>query len=147
MRIKTGTPVKPYALRIPAEKPGGDLPDGFVAEEVEEKQGDEEAHILCRNCHFIITLPTERTVIDGLHKHTFANPHGIVFEIGCFLNASGCVYTGSITNEFSWFKGYYWQIAICRSCLQHLGWVFRSNDLQSFHGLILDRLQISMSGS
>ena len=146
MKIKSGMPVNPTALRTPAEKQDGDLAEISPEEETEEQLEDPEESILCRNCHFIITFPAERMMMDGLHKHTFANPHGIVFEIGCFRNAAGVAYTGPITNEFSWFKGYYWQIAVCRSCLQHLGWMFRATDLQSFHGLILDRLQSSMAG-
>lgn len=96
-------------------------------------------HVLCGNCRFQITLLQERIEVAAAHRHTFANPNGYLFEIGCFRRASGCVTTGGKTIEFTWFKGYFWQIAICRNCLTHLGWRFQSaNDL--FYGLILDRL-------
>jgi hypothetical protein len=31
----------------------------------------------------VITSPAERIVVQGSHQHTFANPHGIIYEIGC----------------------------------------------------------------
>ena len=95
--------------------------------------------ILCRNCHYTITKPQERIEIDAAHCHTFANPNGYLFEIGCFRNADGCAATGIKTNEFTWFSGYTWQVGVCRRCSIHLGWRFQSM-LDYFYGLILDRL-------
>jgi hypothetical protein len=132
-------------LRTPAEKSDAGLDDQLSEETAVEEETEDEEVILCRNCHAMITSPSERIMVDGLHRHTFANPHGIVFEIGCFRNAGGCTYTGPITDEFSWFKGYHWQIAICGECLQHMGWIFRSVDGGSFHGLVLDRLKSGTS--
>ena len=145
MHFRTYTPGQPHALRTPAEKSDTDLADQLSEEPAEEEETEDEEVILCRNCNAIITFPFERMMVDGLHRHTFANPHGIVFEIGCFRNAKGCAYSGPITDEFSWFKGYHWQIAVCGSCLQHMGWIFRSADRQPFHGLVLDRLKHGMS--
>jgi len=71
---------------------------------------------------------------------SFANPHGIVFEIGCFTAVKGCGYVGPPSDEFSWFAGYDWRVAVCFMCLTHLGWFFSSAGKESFHGLILDRL-------
>jgi ribosomal protein L40E len=95
--------------------------------------------ILCRNCHYPITRPSERIEVASAHCHTFTNPNGYLFEIGCFRNADGCVTTGIRTDEFTWFSGYTWQIGICRKCLNHLGWHFQSIG-DHFFGLILDRL-------
>ena len=132
--------IQPRALRPESEESDTGLADQLSVEEAEEEEREEEEVILCRNCSAVITRPAERLLIDGIHAHTFANPHGIVFEIGCFKGAEGCVYTGPVTDEFSWFKGYHWQIALCGACLQHLGWIFRAADGQGFHGLVLDRL-------
>ena len=126
-------------FRVPPEKQPDEVPDGFVEEETEEKASEEE-HILCRQCHNILTSPSERIVVQGSHHHTFANPHGIVFEIGCFGAVKGCGYAGPASNEFSWFKGFSWRVAVCVMCLTHLGWLFESREGSIFHGLILDRL-------
>lgn len=80
-----------------------------------------------------------RQEIDGAHQHTFFNPAGIVFEIGCFTQANGCMAAGPPSTEFSWFKGFAWRYVLCSGCFTHLGWLFESSQ-SSFHGLILKRL-------
>jgi len=127
-------------LRPPREKQLDELLDSFVEEEVEEKISDDEDYILCRQCLNIITSSAERIEVHGAHQHTFANPHGIVFEIGCFRNVIGCGYAGPSSDEFTWFMGYSWRVAVCFKCLTHLGWLFTSAGHDSFNGLILDRL-------
>lgn len=116
--------------------PGG-LTD--VDEEVCEKQEEDPGAILCRSCGRMITHEKNRLAVDGSHRHTFANPHGIVYEIGCFQSAPGCTHGGSLTAEFSWFAGFQWKIALCGGCLTHMGWLFVSSSSR-FNGLILDRL-------
>jgi len=127
-------------FRQPHEKPGlspGDLP---AEDELAEIRPQDEDSILCRQCLQVITRPEERVEMEGSHQHTFANPSGIVYQIGCFQSAKGCAQTGSATDEFSWFKGFSWRIVVCRTCLFHLGWVFASHTRGRFYGLILDRL-------
>ena len=101
--------------------------------------------IRCRFCLFRITSAAERIPQSGAHRHTFANPHGIVFEIGCFRNAPGCRTQGAATLEFSWFSGYAWRLAICGRCLNHLGWRFQKGPGEAFFGLILSHLMDSTS--
>jgi hypothetical protein len=110
------------SLREPTDRQRDEAPNGHVEDETEEKASEEE-HILC--------------------LHTFANPHGIVFEIGCFGAVEGCGYAGPASDEFSWFKGFSWRVVVCVMCLTHLGWFFESRDGGNFHGLILDRLLFS----
>ena len=129
-----------YLLRQPSGKYGDEKPGYLVENETEEKEPDIDKHILCRQCRRIITSPAERIEMLGAHQHAFANPHGIVYQIGCFRSATGCGYTGQPTNEFSWFKGFSWRLAVCGSCLFHLGWLFISPGSESFNGLILDHL-------
>ncbi|MEA3437413.1 MAG: cereblon family protein [Thermodesulfobacteriota bacterium] len=129
-----------YLFRQPYEKCGGEKPGYLVEDETEEKEPDVDKYILCRQCRRIITTSAERIEIQGAHQHTFANPHGSVYQIGCFRSASGCGYAGQASDEFSWFTGYSWRIAVCGSCLFHLGWLFISPGSQSFNGLILDHL-------
>jgi hypothetical protein len=105
-----------------------------------EELTDSGKFLLCRQCLQTITHRSHQIIVNGAHEHTFANPHGIVFEIGCFKSAAGCGYVGRPTDEFTWFKGFMWQIAVCGSCLSHVGWLFTSSSVDSFVGLILDRL-------
>jgi hypothetical protein len=127
-------------LRLPSEKTSGESPEDIVEDETDTTEGDDEEYIRCRHCHQVITKPSERVEIHGSHQHTFANPHGIVFHIGCFRSCTGCGYVGPVSGEFTWFKGFKWRIAICTMCLTHLGWLFTSSGGHSFNGLILDRL-------
>ena len=129
-----------HLLRQPSEKQGpGQTPD-VVEEEAEEQEPEEEEYILCRQCRQAIARPADRIVVQGSHSHTFANPHGIVFEIGCFKTVRGCGYAGPPSDEFTWFAGYRWRVSFCSLCLTHLGWLFISSGGDIFHGLILDRL-------
>jgi hypothetical protein len=129
-----------YQLRQPAEKQGGNQASVPVAGESEEKEPEEENYILCRQCHQVITRPDDRITVQGAHHHTFANPHGIVFEIGCFKTVVGMGYAGAASDEFSWFAGYRWRVGFCAMCLTHLGWLFIASSGDTFSGLILDRL-------
>jgi len=129
-----------YLLREASEKYGGEKPGQIVEDETKEKEPDIDEYILCRQCRRIITSPAERIEMQGAHQHTFANPYGSVYEIGCFRSAAGCGYAGQSSDEFTWFKGYCWRIAVCGSCLFHLGWLFISPGSDSFNGLILDHL-------
>jgi hypothetical protein len=129
-----------HHLRQPAERPQRRRPPEPGAGAAEEKSPQEEPFILCRGCLHPITRPAERISVQGQHRHTFANPYGIVFEIGCFRSAPGCGEIGPSTDEFTWFAGHRWQVCICGACLVHLGWRFAPPSGNSFFGLILDRL-------
>lgn len=140
----SGKPLGPGTLfffRIPPKTDGGSTSkaksDAAFREAASPDDGDA---LCCRACGRVITRSAERTEAGGSHHHTFPNPHGIVFQIGCFREAWGCALTGPLTDEFTWFKGYQWRIAVCGSCLLHLGWLFASIGGSRFFGLILDRL-------
>ena len=137
MQIVTGDI---YLLREPADESGSEGGIAVLEEEAEEPAPEEEEYILCRQCRQAITRPADRIVVQGSHQHTFANPHGIVFEIGCFSKVIGCGYAGAASDEFTWFAGYSWRVCFCGMCLTHLGWIFSSKGGNNFHGLILDKL-------
>lgn len=132
-------------FRAPSDKQGGDNAKRSPQEKPFERESDSEEAILCRQCHQVLTNPSQRTSIQGAHQHTFANPHGVVFQIGCFRSVQGCGYVGPPTSEWSWFKGYSWRMLVCRMCLTHLGWLYTSTGNESFSGLILDRIIESLS--
>jgi hypothetical protein len=127
-------------LKQPSEENGGLIADIVVEDEAGEQIYEDDKFIRCSQCLNSIARPNDRIVIGGAHRHTFANPHGILFEIACFSFADGCGYLGPDTDEFTWFKGYAWRIAVCGKCLFHLGWQYISSGKDSFYGLIIDRL-------
>ena len=96
--------------------------------------------IVCRTCSHTVTAPENRMKMNGRFLHAFANPHGHVFEIGCFNRATGCIPASLPSEEFTWFAGYAWQIGLCANCAEHLGWIFVSEDSR-FFGLIVDKLR------
>lgn len=106
--------------------------------EKDESEKEPQKGLLCRVCHLLITTSRESLEKDGKHLHTFFNPAGIVYEIGCFRRAPGCLVYGAPSSEFAWFGGYSWQIVHCRSCQQHLGWMFSGED--RFFGLVVNKL-------
>lgn len=95
--------------------------------------------LVCSNCGHRISTEDQRIEISGAHSHCCTNPHGIIFQIGCFGRAPGCAPVGPSSLEYTWFPGCRWQVAVCSNCHQHLGWRFRGED--SFYGLILARLK------
>jgi hypothetical protein len=110
---------------------------------VKERSGeagpDVRRVLLCAACRHPVTDDRERIAMADRHEHVCTNPHGFAYRIGCFRHAPGCVGVGPQDGSFSWFPGYTWQIAVCRRCHGHLGWVFRAG-ADRFHGLVLDRL-------
>lgn len=107
------------------------------SEDREENLDRQEGRRLCcAACRHPITRERDRIFVQGTHEHTYANPHGISYHIGCFAEASGCAHHGPATDAWSWFPGYRWQIAVCGGCGAHLGWRYTGGDAV-FHGLIL----------
>lgn len=100
--------------------------------------GDES--LRCAVCDHRITERAYRREMAGAHDHTFVNPAGYTFHIGCFVAAPGCAHLGAPSEAFSWFPGWSWQIAVCSRCRTHVGWIFRLGGEQ-FHGLILAALR------
>ncbi len=101
---------------------------------------DEDDSLHCRLCGYHITSDAERISVHGSHDHAFLNPLGLLFHIGCFSGAPGCLDVGESTDEYTWFPGYSWCFALCARCRAHLGWRYRSG-AHAFWGLILDRLE------
>jgi len=98
-----------------------------------------EPHLVCGHCGHPIAREADRIAVGGNLTHDCTNPHGMTFRIGCFRHARGCKTVGPSTDEFTWFAGYVWTVAVCRNCDSHLGWLFRAVS-DRFYGLILDRL-------
>lgn len=129
-----------HLFRRVSDRAGGRAPAGLPEDKSAADDADPEPVIRCRHCLHTIARPADEIAVQGAYRHTFANPHGYVYEIGCFRWADGCSNIGPSSTEFSWFAGFAWRIAVCRKCRLHLGWHFDSGTQNSFHGLILERL-------
>lgn len=79
----------------------------------------------CRVCGAILAGDDHAIEVDGASRHRFANRAGLVFAVGCYGHAPGCVASGPATDEDTWFAGHTWQRAFCRRCAGHAGWLFR----------------------
>lgn len=104
-----------------------------------EGEGLADSGLFCRRCGYCVTNNDERITINGSHTHTFFNPTGMLFELGCFLHAPGCRVDGDANGHFTWFAGYRWRVALCRQCACHLGWRFEKQEVM-FFCLILPQL-------
>lgn len=120
-------------------EPGSADPAAHTAT-ADETENDQEKALLCLICSAPITTAAQRIEKRGKHLHTFFNPAGIVYEIGCFQEAPGCLVYGPGSTEFAWFAGHSWRIVYCSECLEHLGWIFSGAE-GSFFGLIVNRLR------
>lgn len=135
-RLRLGTPEKVRLLHKAERRGPGQQPETDTTDDGLDHQG---RALLCRACGLPITRASVAIPKNGAHEHTFFNPAGIVFLLGCFARAPGCLVHGPPSTEFSWFTGHCWQFATCAGCLGHLGWFFSGAE-DSFFGLILDRL-------
>lgn len=99
---------------------------------------EQNKNLFCKFCKNSITDLDATIFVNGSQTHTFTNPAGLIYTVHCFDSAPGCDVIGDGTDEHTWFHGYEWQIAICNSCKQQLGWLFSNND--HFYGLINDHL-------
>ena len=126
-------------------KPPRDKPSDEVVIKSEKKFGIVEGQvILCKNCRNTVTGPDWIITVNEQHRHTFLNPEGLVFQVGCFSHADGCLIDDQPTLENTWFAGFNWSISICSNCMVHLGWFYQKDD-QNFFSLIIDRLVDSTS--
>ena len=66
-----------------------------------ERDTPEKADALfCAACRAPITSLRERISVNERHEHVFANPHGYIYQIGCFAVAPGCALIGEETAFF-----------------------------------------------
>jgi hypothetical protein len=122
--------VDAYLLR----EEGGTIADIDTAPHKKPEEKPEKA-LFCRFCGHLITYADRAVEVNDNHHHTFFNPAGIIFEIRLFSSATGCTVHGQSSEEFTWFAGYSWNLALCSACAAHMGWYFSSGAL-GFYGLI-----------
>lgn len=106
-------------------------------DEYAEKTG--RRNLVCASCGHFVTRVSEKIQVRGRHDHSFGNL-GYLVKLGCFRNAPGCIGVERISNGYSWFRGYAWEIQLCRHCHDQLGWKYMNRD-ESFYGLIFGMLR------
>ena len=94
--------------------------------------------LTCAACDHPVTSVSEKVNVRGRHDHAFRYYNAIV-RLGCFRNAEGCLGVQGISHGYSWFRGYAWQIQVCRHCYTQLGWKYMSEE-ESFYGLVFKML-------
>lgn len=131
--------INPHIMK---DAPDGRSPgSGSVAPDMssETDTGHGGRVLVCKLCRSVITRRELAMEVDGRHHHVFFNPHGYVFELGCFASAKNVVPAGPKTDEFTWFPGYAWQVVGCTGCATQLGWRY-TGDSGGFYGLIVNTL-------
>ena len=115
--------------------------DDQVEDEIQEddKTDDNKKFLICKVCQNTITAHEAVVQINGSHRHKFINPGGVVYRVGCFQSAPGCLVLGVPTREFTWFPGYSWSYAVCSNCNIHMGWSYQSEG-GGFFGLVIENL-------
>jgi len=98
-----------------------------------------EWRLICASCGHLVTKVAEKIEVRGRHNHDFPY-YGDIVRLGCYRNAPGCVGIERISNGYSWFRGYSWQIQLCRNCYIQLGWKYMSQD-DRFYGLVFKMLR------
>ena len=118
--------------------------DAESASAAEDETAFRQQRWVCIACDTFIVSAEALTDICKKPYHTFANPAGEVFSIGCFTTWHNLAAVGSVTKAFTWFPGYGWQVMVCEGCGLHLGWAYSdmANDrfVNRFVGLIMNRL-------
>jgi hypothetical protein len=105
----------------------------------EEDESLREWRLVCASCGHLVTRVSEKVEVRGRHHHDFPY-YGNIVRLGCYRNAPGCAGIPRISNGYSWFRGYSWQIQLCGDCYTQLGWKYMSED-DSFYGLVFKMLR------
>ncbi len=133
-------PINPDLIKNYLYIADSDKKNKFETQKEDHKKSKEEQYILCMQCENKISRSIYKMSYNGSFDHTFLNPAGNVFHIGCFKRADGCIVLGKASSEWTWFQGKSWRVALCGQCLTHLGWYYQAEDDSPFFGLILDAL-------
>jgi len=107
--------------------------------EHEEADNFREWQLVCASCGHLVTTVSEKIDVLGRHHHDFPY-YGHIVRLGCYRNAPGCIGIERISNGYSWFRGYAWEIQLCRNCYTQLGWKYLSQE-ESFYGLVFKLLR------
>jgi len=84
--------------------------------------------LACMRCKAVITDKAELFSLSQKGPMSaYVNPGGHVHETVTFYKAKNLSLQGQSTTEYSWFPGYAWTVATCKSCHAHMGWKFNAD--------------------
>lgn len=109
-----------------------------IFEEPDEEKAS-KASLVCAACGHPVTTVSEKIEVLGRHDHAFSYFHQVV-RLGCFRNAPGCMGVQGVSRGYSWFRGYAWEVQVCRNCFTQSGWKYISPD-DTFYGLIFETMR------
>jgi len=98
----------------------------------------------CSACESVITYADRLIAVLGIKRHGFTNPAGVFCDFFTFSSCPGAITLGNPTEEYSWFYGYGWSLALCQSCSSHLGWHYKATSrlrgVPEFWGILVQRI-------
>jgi hypothetical protein len=111
----------------------------------EVASADDAVRWLCAACR---TKITDGSAVFGptgaAPVQVFTNPEGRVCQVLTVLHAQSLSLIGPATDEYTWFPGFAWRVALCAHCFSHLGWRYQAIVAGAsppvFFGLLLDAL-------
>lgn len=80
----------------------------------------------CASCGGLITHSDQLLAVEGKNRHFHVNPAGVECDFHTFLSCPGAIAAGEATEDHTWFPGYGWRMAFCKTCGQHLGWHYEA---------------------
>ncbi|XP_026466824.1 protein cereblon-like [Ctenocephalides felis] len=97
--------------------------------QIELKYLEKSDSLCCKNCQSKIAKTSDLFAMsnDGIQSH-YCNPEGWIHETFTVMRASEVRLHGHKSTRASWFPGYAWTIALCKSCNQHVGWQFTATE-------------------
>lgn len=104
----------------------------------EEDEKILDTQLVCAACEHPVTKVSEKIDFKGRHDFGFRNL-GYLIQLGCFRHAPGCKGTRRVSHGYSWFRGYSWEIQLCKHCSAQLGWKYMTEE-DSFYGLVFKML-------
>jgi len=100
---------------------------------------------LCLNCNLAITYSDRLLAVSGSKRHSYVNPAELTCEFLTFSSCPGGMTLGLPTEQYSWFSGYSWCLAVCGNCHNHLGWHYRrlseSEGPTEFWGILINQIR------
>lgn len=112
---------------------------------------DQDGVLQCLRCSSVISDSDQllhRT--DEGCSGLFVNSHGWIHDMitTSQVKLESVSFSGVPTEEFTWFKGYAWQIFNCRRCGSHLGWRYSTKDVSKvpshFFGLRRQAIRVGL---
>ena len=107
---------------------------------IDEVDSTESPTIRCAWCRQELSDTASIFSLWGQSTHSaFANPNGQLKVVITFQQVRNYLADSYVTDDFTWFAGYSWQIIYCNTCKAHIGWKYHSIENRKpamFYGLL-----------